>query len=188
MQTFGITPSRNRSECRHDRTVPVRLSIAPADSVVATRLQFARWQIYRSSLLAIAILSPGYARLARQASAHPVLQSFANFVAIRARLRLAAVGTVQTTSRFLFPAPMKSPPSTLLRVADHHTYFVGGTIWGWSVWVHNANYGFKSLKLNQQIKYLHAKGINGADQLLVNMNSSARNCTSRRSISSKTSD
>jgi hypothetical protein len=33
---------------------------------------------------------------------------------------------------------MKSPPSTLLRVADHHTYFVGGTIWGWDVWVHNA--------------------------------------------------
>jgi hypothetical protein len=27
-----------------------------------------------------------------------------------------------------------------LRVADHHTYFVGGTIWGWDVWVHNANY------------------------------------------------
>ncbi len=27
-----------------------------------------------------------------------------------------------------------------LRVADHHTYFVGGTIWGWDVWVHNAGY------------------------------------------------
>jgi hypothetical protein len=27
-----------------------------------------------------------------------------------------------------------------LRVADHHTYFVGGTIWGWDVWVHNASY------------------------------------------------
>jgi hypothetical protein len=27
-----------------------------------------------------------------------------------------------------------------LRVADHHTYFVGGTIWGWDVWVHNAQY------------------------------------------------
>jgi len=27
-----------------------------------------------------------------------------------------------------------------LQVADHHTYFVGGTIWGWDVWVHNANY------------------------------------------------
>jgi hypothetical protein len=25
-----------------------------------------------------------------------------------------------------------------LRVADHHTYFVGGSIWGWDVWVHNA--------------------------------------------------
>jgi hypothetical protein len=24
-----------------------------------------------------------------------------------------------------------------LRVADFHTYFVGGTIWGWNVWVHN---------------------------------------------------
>jgi len=28
-----------------------------------------------------------------------------------------------------------------LRVADFHTYFVGGTIWGWDVWVHNALYG-----------------------------------------------
>ncbi len=27
-----------------------------------------------------------------------------------------------------------------LRVADHHTYFVGGAIWGWDVWVHNADY------------------------------------------------
>jgi hypothetical protein len=27
-----------------------------------------------------------------------------------------------------------------LRVADHHTYFVGGTLWGWDVWVHNAQY------------------------------------------------
>jgi hypothetical protein len=26
-----------------------------------------------------------------------------------------------------------------LRVADHQTYFVGGTIWGWDVWVHNAH-------------------------------------------------
>ncbi len=25
-----------------------------------------------------------------------------------------------------------------LRVADHHTYFVGGTIWAFDVWVHNA--------------------------------------------------
>jgi hypothetical protein len=29
--------------------------------------------------------------------------------------------------------------------------------------------------LNQQIEYLHAKGINGADQLLANMSSTARN-------------
>jgi hypothetical protein len=27
-----------------------------------------------------------------------------------------------------------------LRVADHHTYFVGGALWGWDVWVHNARY------------------------------------------------
>ncbi len=27
-----------------------------------------------------------------------------------------------------------------LRVADHHTYFVGGDLWGWDVWVHNASY------------------------------------------------
>jgi hypothetical protein len=25
-----------------------------------------------------------------------------------------------------------------LRVADYHTYFVGGALWGWDVWVHNA--------------------------------------------------
>jgi len=25
-----------------------------------------------------------------------------------------------------------------LRVADHHTYFVGGALWGFDVWVHNA--------------------------------------------------
>jgi hypothetical protein len=25
-----------------------------------------------------------------------------------------------------------------LRVAGHHTYFVGGALWGWDVWVHNA--------------------------------------------------
>ncbi len=28
-----------------------------------------------------------------------------------------------------------------LRVADHHTYFVGDNDWGWDVWVHNALYG-----------------------------------------------
>ena len=75
--TFGITPSRNRLECRHNRTVPVRLSIASAESVVATRSQLLDWHIYRSSPLVIAMLTPGYARLARQASAHPGLQSFA---------------------------------------------------------------------------------------------------------------
>lgn len=25
-----------------------------------------------------------------------------------------------------------------MRIADHHTYFVGGKAWGWDVWVHNA--------------------------------------------------
>ncbi len=30
-----------------------------------------------------------------------------------------------------------------LRVADHHTYFVGGNEWGWDVWVHNA---YKALR------------------------------------------
>jgi hypothetical protein len=62
-----------------------------------------------------------------------------------------------------------------LRVADFHTYFVGGTIWGWDAWVHNANYGFKSLKLKQQIEYLRDKGISGADQLLANLSSASRN-------------
>jgi hypothetical protein len=31
-----------------------------------------------------------------------------------------------------------------LRVADHHTYFVGGALWGWDVWVHNAYFGSRS--------------------------------------------
>jgi hypothetical protein len=31
-----------------------------------------------------------------------------------------------------------------LRVADHHTYFVGGALWGWDVWVHNASYSRNS--------------------------------------------
>jgi hypothetical protein len=31
-----------------------------------------------------------------------------------------------------------------LRVADHHTYFVGGSDWGWDVWVHNAYTGPKT--------------------------------------------
>jgi hypothetical protein len=31
-----------------------------------------------------------------------------------------------------------------LRVADFHTYFVGGGLWGFDVWVHNAQYKFMS--------------------------------------------
>jgi len=27
-----------------------------------------------------------------------------------------------------------------LRVAEHHTYFVGSEAWGFSVWAHNADY------------------------------------------------
>jgi len=38
-----------------------------------------------------------------------------------------------------------------LRVADHHTYFVGGTIWGRDVWVHNASYAGKVLKESEQL-------------------------------------
>ena len=32
-----------------------------------------------------------------------------------------------------------------LRVADFHTYFVGGTAWGFSLWAHNAIYDFGAL-------------------------------------------
>jgi Pretoxin HINT domain len=35
-----------------------------------------------------------------------------------------------------------------LRVADHHTYFVGGNEWGWDIWVHNASYYNASLRIN----------------------------------------
>lgn len=44
-----------------------------------------------------------------------------------------------------------------LRVADQHTYFVGGALWGWDVWVHNAQYdipGVVSLKqVGQDSRY-----------------------------------
>ncbi len=44
-----------------------------------------------------------------------------------------------------------------LRVANHHTYFVGGTIWGWDVWVHNADYvvpkGSPLFPNSKQIEY-----------------------------------
>ncbi|MEZ6134466.1 MAG: hypothetical protein R3C53_06115 [Pirellulaceae bacterium] len=46
---------------------------------------------------------------------------------------------------------------------------------GWDVWVHNAQCGFKSLNLRQQVEYLRDKGVEGADQLLANMSSAARN-------------
>ena len=75
-------------------TALVRLSFASAVSVVATRHQLVDWQIDRSSLIAIAILTPGYARLARQASAHPGLHSFANFVASRFRIYDTALGAI----------------------------------------------------------------------------------------------
>jgi hypothetical protein len=40
-----------------------------------------------------------------------------------------------------------------LRVADHHTYFVGGALWGWDVWVHNAEY----LKIQKNLSVLTTK-------------------------------
>lgn len=39
-----------------------------------------------------------------------------------------------------------------LRVADHHTYFVGGTIWGWDVWVHNAEYNVHQTPIKPGIR------------------------------------
>jgi hypothetical protein len=39
-----------------------------------------------------------------------------------------------------------------LRVADHHTYFVGGEEWGFSVWAHNSN---------DCVKYSRTKGRKG---------------------------
>jgi RHS repeat-associated protein len=61
------------------------------------------------------------------------------------------------------------------RIADHHTYFIGGNVWGFSVWVHNQYTGFKSLTLKGKIQYLSDQGIEGADELLAKMNSAARN-------------
>ncbi len=41
----------------------------------------------------------------------------------------------------------------ILRVADHHTYFVGGTIWAFDVSVHNTSY----LKIQKSLAVLTAK-------------------------------
>ena len=60
------------------------------------------------------------------------------------------------------------------RVADYHTYFVGSTHWGFSVWVHNQYNGFQKLNLTQKIEYLDQQGIPGARRLLAQMQSSSR--------------
>ncbi len=101
-QEMTIRVERSRMDGWHQMQ-----TFASAVSVVATRYQFLDLQIYRSSPIAIAILTPGYARLARQVSAHPGLQSFANFVAIRARLRLATAGLVPATSQQVWSAKPK---------------------------------------------------------------------------------
>jgi hypothetical protein len=44
------------------------------------------------------------------------------------------------------------------RVADHHTYFVGGMHWGFNVWVHNAKYAPKGL-LSDATKKLAERNI-----------------------------
>jgi Holliday junction resolvase-like predicted endonuclease len=44
-----------------------------------------------------------------------------------------------------------------LRVADFHTYFVGGTIWGLDVWVHNARYNVKTFAGERQARTLLEK-------------------------------
>jgi hypothetical protein len=48
-----------------------------------------------------------------------------------------------------------------LRVADFHTYFVGGTIWGWDAWVHNASYSVRAFAGERQ-----ARAGSGARHLL----------------------
>lgn len=45
-----------------------------------------------------------------------------------------------------------------LRVADHHTYFVGDDTWGWAAWVHNA-YAFRSLNDDEVTAILEGGGI-----------------------------
>ena len=52
-----------------------------------------------------------------------------------------------------------------LRIADHHTYFVGCDEWGFSVWAHNAGYGInaateaKDLGVAQLIRELEKHGV-----------------------------
>ena len=52
-----------------------------------------------------------------------------------------------------------------LRVADFHTYFVGGGLWGFDVWVHNASYYNASLRVNspQQVADLR-QAFNSSDK------------------------
>ncbi len=39
---------------------------------------------------------------------------------------------------------LEAAPVYNMRVADYHTYFVGGVAWGFSIWVHNAPGGYGS--------------------------------------------
>jgi hypothetical protein len=45
-----------------------------------------------------------------------------------------------------------------LRVADHHTYFVGGALWGWDVWVHNVYKAPKGAQQTLQELDIHEYG------------------------------
>ena len=47
-----------------------------------------------------------------------------------------------------------------LRVADFHTYFVGGGLWGWDVWVHNARYSKASQNYQPELAF---RSLNQAD-------------------------
>ncbi len=103
-------------------TAPVRLSITSSALEVATRHPFLDWQIDRSSPNAVIVVTPGYARLARQASAHPGLQSFATSwlsepgFAWR-RLALPKDDTDGNTHLLLPSAPAENSPAIRASVA-----------------------------------------------------------------------
>lgn len=52
-----------------------------------------------------------------------------------------------------------------LEVEDDHTYFVGGTDWGWAVWAHNAKACLNARKITDRMQYLVDKGVPGAAHL-----------------------
>jgi hypothetical protein len=64
-----------------------------------------------------------------------------------------------------------------LRVADHHTYFVGTEEWGFSVWAHNSYRDLSPQQLDQVSTQLEAKAADMLHLLLTEESNSVRSIT-----------